>query len=179
VDHSRDDEHGFFLGLGNSATKFGLVVRKTTKPVRGSLGTSNENLGTSELKNLVVANGADLSGVRVAVLNLANLNEWRSRPHVDGVFGYPEMRRLSAVLDCAHQALYINSAGAKRDASAKLGQFLVARGFTRVPMQLDSKRHFEVNCAINGDRLKMTLDTGAVFTCINPRTAASAGVARG
>lgn len=160
----------------NSATKFGLVVRKTTKPVRGSLGTSNEHLGMSELKNLVVANGADLSGVRVAVLNLANLNEWRSRPHVDGVFGYPEMRRLSAVLDCAHQALYINSAGAKRDASAKLGQFLVARGFTRVPMQLDSKRHFEVNCAINGDRLKMTLDTGAVFTCINPQTAASAGV---
>ena len=62
----------------NSATKFGLVVRKNTKPVRGSLGTSNEHLGMSELKNLVVANGADLSGVRVAVLNLANLNEWRS-----------------------------------------------------------------------------------------------------
>jgi len=160
----------------NSATKFGLVVHKTTKPVRGSLGTSNEHLGMSELKNLVVANGADLTGVRVAVLNLGNLNEKRSRPHVDGVFGYPEMRRLGAVLDCAHQALYINSAGTKTHASVKLGQFLLARGFTRVPMELDSKRHFVVDCAINRRPVKMILDTAAVLTCINQRTAANAGV---
>jgi predicted aspartyl protease len=159
----------------SSAVKFGLAQRQTAMRVQGSLGSSNERYRMSEVKSLALANGA-LTNVRVAVLNLSGLNGDQPQPHMDGVFGYAEMRRLGAVLDCAHQMLYMKPPSARGETSVQLQQYLVERGFTRVPMRLDSSRHFVVDCVINGHASKMTVDTASVFTCINPRTAAKAGV---
>jgi len=158
-----------------SAQKWGLVSPKADVRVKGTLGLSNERYGIGELKSLALPSGV-LTNVRVAFLNLSNLNLNRTQAHIDGLFGYSEMRRLGAVLDCARQTLYLNPLGASGGATAKLRQYLVERGFTRIPMREDSEGHFEVDCKINGRISRMTVDTAAAFTCINQRTAAKAGM---
>src|SRR5256885_8750986 len=51
-----------------SVAKFGLIEKKTTMRVGGSLGRSNERYGMSELKTLDVASSS-FNDVSVAVLN--------------------------------------------------------------------------------------------------------------
>jgi hypothetical protein len=130
------------------------------------------------LKSLALANGL-LSNVRVAVLDLRTLNGDRLSGPVNGVFGYAEMRRLEAIVDCGRQTIYTRTPGVRGGTSAMLKQYLIRQGFTHVPMHVDAQRHFEVVCAINGHPSKMVVDTASVFSCIHPRTAARAGIAPG
>src|SRR5260370_41990157 len=70
-------------------------------------------------------------------------------PHINGLLGSREMRKFGMIIDCTRQILYINPNGPSAAVSEKLASFLSGRGFTRVPMLLNSGNHFDGQCAIN------------------------------
>jgi predicted aspartyl protease len=159
----------------SSAARLGLIEQKSTRHIHGSLGPSNEPLGMTNLELAIGATGP--SNVRVAILNLTDLNKFKNQSHLDGVLGLSEMQRFGTVLDCAGEKLYARAGGDSRSASAELAGFLASTGFVRVPMRLDNKNHrFAVNASINGRRTEMVVDTGAFITCVTKQTATTTGI---
>jgi hypothetical protein len=65
-------------------------------------------------------------------------------PHLNGLLGAREMNKFGMIIDCARQMLYIDANGPNTAVSQKLVSFLSGRGFTRIPMRLDSGNHLEV-----------------------------------
>src|SRR5207248_9207782 len=83
------------------------------------------------------------------------------------------------IIDCARQMLYINPNGPSGPVSQKLACFLSGRGFTRIPMRLDSGNHLEVPAVLNGHPTRLIVDTGAAVTTLDRRMASQAGVSVG
>ncbi|HEV2046316.1 MAG TPA: pepsin/retropepsin-like aspartic protease family protein [Chthoniobacterales bacterium] len=163
----------------NSLRKFGLTERKTTIPLNSTLGKTSEYVGMSKVKGLEFANIV-LADFDAGVIDESVLN--RSLPptaiHLDGVFGYSQMRKLGAVLDCGQRNLYVNPRGPSREASAKLEKLLTERGFTRVPMRFNAVGHPEVDCRVNGRASIVTVETAAFTTIIDKRLASEAGLSQ-
>jgi len=97
-------------------------------------------------------------------------------PHLNGLLGAREMSKFGMIIDCARQMLYINPNGPSGSASQKLASFLSGRGFTRIPMRLNSGNHLEVSAVLNGHPTRMIVDTGAAVTTVDKTMASQAGV---
>jgi hypothetical protein len=87
------------------------------------------------------------------------------------------MSKFGMIIDCARQMLYVNPNGPSGSASQKVASFLSGRGFTRIPMRLNSGNHLEVPAVLNGHPTRMIVDTGAAMTTVDKTTASQAGVA--
>jgi predicted aspartyl protease len=161
----------------NSIGRFGLREQKTEIPLNSTLGKTSEQVGLSKVKGLELANIV-LADFEAGVIDESVLNRTlpRSPFHLAGVFGYSQMRKLGAVLDCGQRNLYVNPRGVSRAASATLEKFLVGRGFVSVPMRLNRYGHPEVDCHVNGRASKATIETAAFTTIIDQRLAAKAGI---
>ncbi len=85
------------------------------------------------------------------------------------------MRKLGMIIDCTRQMLYVNP-GPSAAVSEKLARFLSGRGFTRVPIRLNSDNHFDVQGALNGRPTRFIVDTGSSTTLIDKKTAMQAGI---
>jgi predicted aspartyl protease len=146
----------------NSVNTFGLTVEKTDSSVGGLFGRAWERYGTSKVKSIAMGN-CMVTNVPVAIVDLSGMNPERNAAatgshisdakamaHLNGVLGAREMVKFAMIIDCTRQMLYINPNGASSAVSQSLASFLAGRGFTRVPMRLNSNAHFDVEGALNG-----------------------------
>jgi predicted aspartyl protease len=157
-----------------SAQKFGVREEKSDSIISGAFGDLNQRLGiarrnTVELVNIVQPD------VAFAVYHEPMLIA--SKGSVVGYFGAPQLSRLAAIIDCGNARMYLRPNGPNGPASARLGELLAGRGFTRIPMQVNSRQHFEAGCRLNNHSSVITIVTSATLTAITNRTAAAAGIA--
>ncbi len=171
----------------NSVNTFGLTVEKTDSSVGGLFGRAWERYGTSKVKSIAMGN-CMVTNVPVAIVDLSSMNPDReatatgshisdSKPmaHFNGVLGSREMAKFGMIIDCTRQMLYINPNGASSAVSQSVGSFLAGRGFTRVPMRLNSNAHFDVEGALNGHGTRFLVDTGSTTTLIDKQVAVKSG----
>ena len=175
----------------NSAGTFGLNVESTTINVGRVFGTRWEHYGVSMAKSIAMGNCV-VTNVPVALADTSDMNPdapspaigshistVNRLPHLNGLLGAREMSKFGMIIDCARQMLYINPNGPNTAVSQKLVSFLSGRGFTRIPMRLDSGNHLEVPAVLNGHPTRLIVDTGAAVTTLDRRMASQAGVSIG
>jgi predicted aspartyl protease len=155
-----------------SAEKLGLPVQETKKYIGGVTGRA-ERYGISKLATLAMGN-CTFANVPVEVANESQIN-LIARPHLDGLFGAHEMAKFGMIVDCARQMIYVNPKGPSAATTQKLAQFLAGRGFTRIPMRFNQDQHLDIDAAINGRPVRLTVDTGSATTLLAARVAATAG----
>ena len=171
----------------NSVNTFGLTVEKTDSSVGGLFGRSWERYGMSKVKSIAMGNCV-VTNVPVAIADLSGMNPERSAAatgshiadskalaHINGVLGAREMLKFGMIIDCTRQMLYINPNGATSAASQSLSNFLVTRGFARIPMRLNANSHFDVDGALNGHATRFIVDTGSANTLIDTQVAVKSG----
>ncbi len=83
---------------------------------------------------------------------------------VGGLIGEDILRHYAAIIDWPRRGIYFNTDPSKR---LKLGPGLVAAGWTAVPMERTSGRHFAVSSTVNGKPYQLIVDTGAEFTTVD------------
>jgi hypothetical protein len=166
---------------------FGLTVEKTDSNVGGLFGRSWERFGASKVKSIAMGNCtvtnvpvaiADLSGMnpeRDATATGSHISDSKAMAHLNGVLGAREMVKFGMIIDCTRQMLYINPNGASPAVSQSLASFLAGRGFTRIPMRLNSNAHFDVEGALNGHASRFLVDTGSANTMIDTQVAVKSG----
>ena len=171
----------------NSVNTFGLTVEKTDSSVGGLFGRSWERFGASKVKSIAMGNCtvtnvpvaiADLSGMnpeRSATATGSHISDSKAMAHLNGVLGAREMVKFGMIIDCTRQMLYINPNGASSAVSQSLASFLSGRGFTRIPMRLNSNAHFDVEGALNGHTTRFLVDTGSTTTLIDTQVAVKSG----
>src|SRR5207248_1737594 len=172
----------------NSAGTFGLNVENTTINVGRIFGRRWEHYGVSVAKSIALGNCV-VTNVPVALADTSDMNAdgpgaatgthisaVNRLPHLNGLLGAREMSKFGMIIDCAHQMLYINPNGPSGSVSQKVASFLSGRGFTRIPMRLNSGNHLEVPAVLNGHPTRMMVDTGAAVTTVNKTMASQAGV---
>jgi predicted aspartyl protease len=160
----------------NSLYKFGLRERKTGIPLNGTLGKTDDYVGLAKVRSFEFLNIV-LADFEAGTIDESSLNRSALHTtHLDGVFGYSQMRKLGAVIDCGHRNFYVNAWGPKPEASAQLARFLLERGYVRVPMRFSSVGHPEVDCRVNGLAIKASVETAAFTTIIDTRLAIKAGL---
>src|SRR5204863_5057659 len=171
----------------NSVNTFGLTVEKTDSSVGGLFGRAWERYGTSKVKSMAMGNCmvtnvpvaiADLSGMnpeRSAAATGSHISDSKAMAHLNGVLGAREMLKFGMIMDCTRQMLYISPDGATSVASQSLANFLVTRGFTRIPMRVNANDHFDVEGALNGHATRFIVDTGSANTLIDTRVAVKSG----
>jgi hypothetical protein len=133
-----------------------------------------ENDGQSRLRAVAMGN-CILVNVPVGIVDEGEMNRHTRLPSIDGLFGNAEMRKFGVVLDCGRKMLYISPNGPDPETSQKLGSMLVSRGFTRVPLQLNSGR-FEADGALNKQPVRVVLDTAAEVTSVSEEAGTAAGI---
>src|SRR5215470_10337937 len=171
----------------NSVNTFGLTVEKTDSSVGGLFGRTWERYGTSKVKSIAMGN-CMVTNVPVAIVDLSGMNPERSATatgshisdakamaHLNGVLGAREMVKFGMIIDCTRQMLYINPNGASSAVSQSLASFLAGRGFTRVPMRLNSNAHYDVEGQLNGHATRFLVDTGSSTTVIDTQVAVKSG----
>jgi len=171
----------------NSVNTFGLTVEKTDSSVGGLFGRAWERYGTSKVKSISMGN-CMVTNVPVAIVDLSGMNPERSAAstgshifdskamaHLNGVLGTREMVKFGMIIDCTRQMLYINPNGASSAVSQSLATFLGGRGFTRVPMRLNTNGHFDVEGALNGHTTRFLVDSGSTTTLIDTQVAVKSG----
>src|SRR5216117_2174746 len=171
----------------NSVNTFGLTIEKTDSSVGGLFGRSWERYGMSKVKSLAMGNCV-VTNVPVAIADLSGMNPERNgaatgshiadsktMAHLNGVLGTREMVKFGMIIDCTRQMLYINPNGASSAVSQNLASFLTGRGFTRVPMRLNTNSHFDVESALNGHATRFLVDTGSATTLIDTQVAVKSG----
>jgi predicted aspartyl protease len=155
-----------------SARKLGLQVQETKRYIGGVTGHA-ERYGISNLSTLAMGN-CTFVNVPVEVANESQIN-LIARPHLDGLFGAHEMAKFGMIVDCARQMIYVNPKGPSAATTQKLAQFLAGRGFTRIPMRFNPDHHLDIDAAINGHPVRLTVDTGSATTLLSAPVAAAAG----
>src|SRR6516162_3962872 len=171
----------------NSVNTFGLTVEKTDSSVGGLFGRAWERYGASKVKGIAMGNCV-LTNVPVAITDLSGMNEerrtaatgshiteYKALLHLNGMLGTREMVKYAMIIDCTRQMLYINPNGAVPAVSQNLSNFLVARGFTRVPIRLNANHHFDVEGTLNGHATRFLVDTGSANTLIDTQVAVKSG----
>ena len=83
--------------------------------------------------------------------------------------------KFGMIIDCTRQMLYINPNGASSAVSQSLASLLTGRGFTRVPMRLNTNAHFDAEGALNGHATRFIVDTGSANTLIDTQVAVKSG----
>ena len=156
----------------SSARKIGLGVQETKSYIMGVHGDT-ERFGVSKLATLGMGN-CTFQNVPVQVADESELNVY-ARPHLDGLFGAHEMAKFGMIIDCTRQMMYVNPKGPPTATSVKLAQFLGGRGFVRIPMHFNPGHHLEIDAAINGHPVRLTIDTGASTTLLSAPVASTSG----
>lgn len=151
-----------------------LDVRNSHVPVGGVWGWKRERYGVTQIASLTMGNCTFLD-VPITVADESHINRVPGQ-HLDGLFGAHEMTRFGAIIDCSRQMIYVNPKGPSPAISQKLATFLEQRGFVRVPMHWDERRHLQIDVGINGHPAKLIVDTGASTTLIAEPVASASAV---
>src|SRR5438874_3724650 len=160
----------------NSLQKFGLSERKTGIPLNGTLGKADDYVGLAKVKSFEFLNIV-LADFEAGTIDESSLNRSALHTtHLDGVFGFSQMRKLGAVIDCGRRNCYVNPWGPTPEASAQLARFQLDRSYVRVPMRFNRAGHPEVDCRVNGRATTASVETAAFTTITNRTLAAKAGL---
>lgn len=159
----------------NSAQKLGIREQKTDKKISGAFGLLNQRPGMSPRNTVELANIVQ-PDVTFTVFDEPMLAAG-SKGSVAGFFGTPQLCRLAAIVDCGNARLYLRPSGESRQVSARLGELLVGRGFTRIPLHVNSRHHFEAACRLNKHSSAITIETFSTLTSITKGTASAVGIA--
>src|SRR5437899_11262494 len=73
------------------------------------------------------------------------------------------------------QMIFASRNGPSSAVSQGIAGFLAGRGFTRIPMRLNSNHHFDVEGALNGHVTRFIVDTGSGATLIDKQVAVRSG----
>jgi predicted aspartyl protease len=155
-----------------SARKIGLGIQETKSYIFGVTG-NGKRYGVSTLETLAMGN-CTFTNVPVQVADEDRIN-LIARPHLDGLFGAHEMAKFGMIVDCTRQMIYVNPKGPSGATAQKLAQFLGTRGFTRIPMRFNPRHHLEIDAAINGHPVRLSVDTGSFATILSAPVAAASG----
>jgi predicted aspartyl protease len=171
----------------DSVNTFGLTVEKTDSTVGGLFGRTWEREGASKVKSIAMGNCV-VSSVPVAIADLSGMNpehsvaatgshiaDSKAMAHINGVLGTREMLKFGMIIDCTRQMLYITPNGASSAVSQSLANFLVTRGFTRIPMRINANGHFDIEGTLNGHATRLIVDTGSANTLIDTQVAVKSG----
>jgi predicted aspartyl protease len=157
-----------------AAEKFGVRSRQSNMPVRGVLGPAAEHYEFTNNAYSIELAGIVMPDITFAVFNEPFLTA-RKGP-VPGVLGAASLNRLAAVIDCGNARMYLNPNGQRPRAAETLNALLAARGFTRVPIQVNERHHFQVPCEVNGYKTALTVDLLGGLTTIQTQVAAAAHI---
>jgi hypothetical protein len=72
--------------------------------------------------------------------------------------------------------MYLNPNGQRPHAAETLDGLLAARGFTRVPMQVNERHHFQVPCELNGYKTTLAIELLGGLTTIQGQAVAAAHI---
>jgi len=158
-----------------SAQKFGLREEKSDFKISGAFSVLNQRLGIAPRNTVEIGNIVQ-TDVAFAVYNEPSLTA-DSKGVVVGLFGSPQLSRLGAIVDCGAARLYLRPSGPNGQASARLGELMARRGFTRIPLQINSRKHFEAACRLNEYNSVIMMETFASVTSLTNHTASAAGIA--
>jgi predicted aspartyl protease len=150
-----------------SAQGFALRVHETRSHITGITGVA-KRYGVSEIRSLAMGN-CTFVNVPIEVAEASQIN-LIAQPSLDGLIGAHEMVRFGMIIDCARQMIYANPRGPSRVTSRQLASFLAARGFTRIPMRFNSDHHLEIDARVNGQLVRLGVDTGSLITLISARS---------
>jgi hypothetical protein len=158
----------------SAAEKFGVHGRKSSMRVRGVLGPADQNYEFT--KNDTI----ELAGMVMPDISFAVFDETffaaRTKGAVSGVLGAASLNRLAAVIDCGSARMYLNPNGQRPHAADTLNELLAARGFTRVPMQVNERHHFQVPCGLNSYKTTLSIELLGGLTTIQSQAAAAAHI---
>ena len=169
------------LDTGAPVTALDTSFFKGTVPKTG--GASEDQL-PPELRGIHSANGQHAEvgavnslqtgsldfGKRHVVLtelrsNFAQYNNRFANAAVSGLVGEDLLQEYGAIIDWRRRGIYFNTDKSKR---LKLGAGLVSSGWTAVPMATTNGRHYTVACTVEGQPVRLIVDTGATFTSFRP-----------
>ena len=169
------------LDTGAPVTALDTSFFKGTVPKTGG---ANQDQLPAELRRPVNANGqrAEIGmvnslqagpldfGKHPVVLtdlrtNFAQYNNRFSNAQISGLIGQDILQEYGAVIDWRRRGVYFNTDKTKR---MKLGGGLAAAGWTAVPMSSTEGRHYTVACTVEGQPVRLIVDTGSDFTTFTP-----------
>ena len=94
----------------------------------------------------------------------------------DLVLGLDFLRQHSAVLDCGRRRLFTRPASHADEATSDLATVLGQAGFRELPMRLKAPPALTVTAVVNGERVELLVDSGAVWSCLDQRQVARLGL---
>lgn len=94
----------------------------------------------------------------------------------DLVLGLDFLRQHSAVLDCGQRRLFTRPAPHADEATNDLATVLGQAGFREVPLRLKTPPAFTVTAVVNGERVELLVDSGAVWSCLDQRQVTRLGL---
>ena len=97
-------------------------------------------------------------------------------PYVDGVLGLAQLRMAGAVIDCKEKMLYVAPYGPIERTSKELGNILRQKGYTSIPLHLNSKHQFAVAGFVNAVPCSVVIDTGSTLTIVDSAISQKAGL---
>ena len=153
--------------LGFASEKAEVISTALSAPREKSYGLASGN--SIELANMV------MPATTFVVLNQASTPAARWRD-LAGLLGEAELNRLAAILDCSNARLYVRPAGRDARVSDTIGKVLAGRGFTLVPMRVNTWHHFEVPCRVNSYQSVITIEPVNSITTLSDRTASAGRV---
>jgi predicted aspartyl protease len=83
----------------------------------------------------------------------------------DGILGCDFLFRNYCLIDCWQRKLYVRSAQPSDDVTSAIETTLRSSGFTDVPINV--KYGLTVDAKVNGETLKLLVDTGATFSALD------------
>jgi hypothetical protein len=161
----------FFRGANGA---FGIRERKSGSYINSALGPSREEYGLASGNSIELANMV-MPATTFVVLNQESTPAARWRD-IAGLLGEAELNRLAAILDCGNARLYVRPAGRDGRVSDTIGKVLAGRGFTAVPMRVNTWHHFEVPCRVNSYQSVITIEPVNSITTLSDRVASAGRV---
>ncbi len=158
--------------------KFGLIEQKLLNHAHSVVSSSStESLGTTKLNLLTIFYPLAKGSPERGTINIKNVPALVLKiPYVDGVIGLDQLRMAGAVIDCKEKMLYVSPYGPIERTSQELGKILGEKGYTRIPLHLDSKHQLTVNGFINTVSCSVVIDTGSDLTIVDSAISKKAGV---
>ena len=158
--------------------KFGLIEQKTLNHARDAVSSSStELLGSTTLNLLTIFYPLAKGSPDRGTINIQNVPALVLRiPYVDGVLGLDQLRMAGAVIDCKEKMLYVAPYGPVKRTSQELGKILREKGYTSIPLHLNSKHRFAVDGSVNTVSCSVVIDTGSILTIVDSAISQKAGV---
>lgn len=144
-------------------------------------GWSFTTVSTNTAGRLVGANA--VRELKLGIVVLTNIPVVVSDLRVNGqptaydvVLGADFLLRHQAIVDCGGNKLYLRRSEVSAPNAFDLGPLLGKAGWVGIPLQLRTPPAVTIAAHINGQATELLVDSGAMWSCLDQRFAAAAGL---